>query len=45
MIYFQVPPEGEKYIATQEFKASAEDEVAFVKNAVLRVLKKSLDGW
>lgn len=36
---------GARYISASSYQASRDDELSFVRGAVVRVLKKYIDGW
>ena len=36
---------GARYISISSYQASRDDELSFVKGAVVKVLKKYIDGW
>ena len=36
---------GTRYISISAYQASRDDELSFVRGAVVKVLKKYVDGW
>lgn len=36
---------GTRYISISAYQASRDDELSFVRGAVVKVLKKFVDGW
>jgi hypothetical protein len=36
---------GARYISVSAYQASRDDEVSFVKGAIVRLIKKYADGW
>ena len=36
---------GARYISISSYQASRDDELSFVRGAVVKVLKKYIDGW
>ena len=36
---------GARYISTSDYKATRDDEHSFVTGAVVKLLKKHIDGW
>ncbi len=40
-----IPIVGARYISMSSYQASRDDELSFVKGAVIRVLKQYVDGW
>lgn len=39
------PPVGARYISTLSYKESRDDEISFSTGAIVRVIKKYIDGW
>ena len=36
---------GSRYISMSAYQASRDDEISFVKGAIVRLIKKYADGW
>ena len=36
---------GVRYISISKYQSSREDELSFVRGAVVKVIKKYVDGW
>ena len=36
---------GARYVSISSYQASRDDELSFVRGAVVRVIKKYVDGW
>lgn len=36
---------GARYISVSSYQASRDDELSFVRGAIVKVLKKYIDGW
>ncbi len=39
------PTVGTRYISVSSYQASRDDELSFMKGAVVRVIKQYVDGW